>query len=71
MPGWTKPGYIYKEPCDAKCPAAALVYVQHGTLELGLCGHCFDDNMMFLFAQGFAVRVDLRPALRDEESRRR
>jgi hypothetical protein len=65
------PGGPGHETCDANCPAVALVYVELHGLDLALCGHCFDDRIADLFAAGFQVRADYRPAVRAQEDKRR
>jgi len=57
--------------CDAQCPAEALVFVGRLGLELAFCGHCFDNRWADLFANGWGVRSDIRPALRSAEDQRR
>lgn len=58
--------------CDVRgCPAHALVTVAKDELSLTMCGHDFDVRMILLFADGWAVRHDTRPALRLAESARR
>lgn len=64
------PGAVGREPCDARCPATALVYIQHEGAELALCGHCFDTRWTDLFMGGWQVREDLRTRLREQESNR-
>lgn len=64
------PGAVGHEPCDARCPAVALVYVQRDRLSLALCGHCFDDRWVDLFKDGWAVKTDLRVRLRTAEDNR-
>lgn len=59
------------QPCDARCPAVALVYVERDGFDLAFCGHCFDDRVVALFAEGWAVRDDTRPVLRIAEAQRR
>lgn len=59
------------EGCDARCPAAAQVYVRKDTSQLAFCGNCFDKRVMDLFRDGWAVRDDYRPSLRRQESKRR
>lgn len=60
------------DQCDVRgCPADALVFVSPDNNSLlSLCGHDFEVRMPDLFAQGFAVIVDNRPALRLAEAER-
>lgn len=59
------------DPCDARCPAAALVYVERQGTQLAFCGHCFDIRWADLFRAGWAVREDRRPLVRQQEGKRR
>lgn len=63
-------GPVGREPCDARCPGVALVYVERADARLGFCGHCFDNRWADLFANGWAVREDLRSQLRQQEAQR-
>lgn len=59
--------------CDCRgCPAESMVWlsVDNDTM-LSFCGSHFDQRMVALFAQGFQVILDNRPALRLAEAERK